>query len=78
MKRSLSIIYGPKNSLMILLFYPMISNFRLDFDKKMFVNGFTDMEVEEYLPDESWKGEFGTPVNYLPEEIKAILKHEEI
>ena len=48
--------------------------FFIDFDRKLFVNGFADVEVEEYLPEGSWKGEFGDPVNYLPEEMKAIFK----
>lgn len=48
--------------------------FFIDFDKKLFVNGFADIEVEKCLPDISWKGEQDDPVNYLSENIRKILK----
>lgn len=40
--------------------------FFIDFDSKIYVNGFYDIEVEEYLPNESWKGKFDEPMNYIP------------
>ena len=44
--------------------------FFVDFDDKIFINAFCDISVEEYLPDTSWKGEFGNPIDYLPEELR--------
>jgi len=43
--------------------------FYIDFDNKLFVNGFVDIEAEEYLPDESWNGQVDDPNNYLPDEF---------
>lgn len=40
--------------------------FFIDFDKKIFVNGFFDVSIEEYLPDNSWEGLFGYPSEYIP------------
>ncbi|MDY0903615.1 hypothetical protein [Pedobacter sp. CFBP9032] len=40
--------------------------FFIDFDSKIYVNGFYDIEVKEYLPNESWKGKFDEPMNYIP------------
>lgn len=48
--------------------------FFVDFDTKTFINGFFDIEVEEYLPDQHWKGEAGNPVNYFPGELKRIIE----
>jgi hypothetical protein len=46
-------------------------NFFIDFDKKEYVNGFYDIELEDYLPDESWKGKFDEPLTYLPRHLQA-------
>lgn len=44
--------------------------FYIDFDNKEYVNGFPDIEVEEYLPDETWKGIFDwNPAKYLPDNL---------
>jgi hypothetical protein len=51
--------------------------FYIDFDCKVFTNGFFDIEVENYLPDQTWKGEAvepGEPVNYLPQVLKKIIE----
>jgi len=44
--------------------------FFIDFDSKTFVNYFDDIEVEEYLPNEQWVGEFNDPMKYLPIELQ--------
>ncbi|MDR1339814.1 MAG: hypothetical protein LBK58_07170 [Prevotellaceae bacterium] len=46
-------------------------NFFIDFDKKEYINGFYDIELEDYLPDESWKGKFDEPLKYLPLHLRA-------
>jgi len=44
--------------------------FFIDFDKKEYVNGFPDIDVEEYLPDETWKGKFDwNPQKYIPDNL---------
>ncbi|MEO6721332.1 MAG: hypothetical protein ABIN67_13255 [Ferruginibacter sp.] len=44
--------------------------FFIDFDKKEYVNGFPDIDVEEYLPDEAWKGKFDwDPEKYIPDKL---------
>ncbi|MCF6405528.1 hypothetical protein L3C95_21710 [Chitinophaga filiformis] len=40
--------------------------FFIDFDAKLFVSWFNDIEVETYLPDNSWKGLFDDPNKYIP------------
>jgi hypothetical protein len=47
--------------------------FFVDFDSKTFINFFDDIEIEEYLPDEDWVGQFGNPLNHLPEELKSYF-----
>jgi hypothetical protein len=48
--------------------------FYIDFDNKIFVSAFPDIEVEEYLPEDGWVGKFDNPVNYLPDDLIAIVK----
>jgi hypothetical protein len=48
--------------------------FFIDFDNKIFINGFFDIGVEEYLPDLTWKGEAGEPINYLPSEWRRFVE----
>lgn len=49
-------------------------NFFVDFDKKMFINGYSDnVAVEEYLPDESWRGQIDNSINYLPDNIRRLF-----
>jgi hypothetical protein len=47
--------------------------FFVDFDVNLLISRFNDVEVEEYLPDERWKGMFGNPTDYLPDEIREIF-----
>ncbi len=47
-------------------------NFFIDFDKKEFINGFHDIEVEDYLPNETWVGRFDEPKKYLPSELQKL------
>lgn len=47
--------------------------FFVDFDSKVFISYFDDIDIEEYLPDESWSGKFDNPLNYIPEEIMVKL-----
>ncbi len=51
-------------------------NFLIDFDKKQFINGFPDIELEEYLPNEEWKGIFDAPLNYLPSDLQKFWDSE--
>lgn len=48
--------------------------FYIDLDKKIFISGFVDIEVEDYLPDPNWSGELGFPGEYVPIEIKSIFE----
>lgn len=48
--------------------------FYVDLDKKIFISGFVDIEVEDYLPDSSWSGELGFPGEYVPVEIKSVFE----
>jgi hypothetical protein len=48
--------------------------FYIDLDKKMFISGFVDIEVEDYLPDSNWSGELGFPSEYAPIEIKSVFE----
>lgn len=45
--------------------------FFIDFDKKIFISAFDDIEAETYLPDKSWNGKYGNPMEYIP---KIILQ----
>jgi hypothetical protein len=47
--------------------------FYIDFDKKIFVNGYREnIEIETYLPDNTWKGFLGEPIEYIPNELKLF------
>ncbi len=46
--------------------------FYVDFDSKIFISHFDDIDIEEYLPDDNWVGKFDDPVNYLPQDL--VLK----
>ncbi len=47
----------------------------IDFDERLFINGFFDnVEPEEYLPDDHWKGKLGYPIEYLPENLKQVFE----
>jgi len=37
----------------------------IDFDTKLFVSSFNEIELENYLPDESWKGLYTDPNKYI-------------
>ena len=41
--------------------------FLIDFDNKLFVNAFPEIELEKYLPDNKWIGEFNDPKSNLPQ-----------
>jgi hypothetical protein len=41
--------------------------FFIDFDSKIFVSHFDDIEIEEYLPQDEWHGIFEYPINRIPE-----------
>jgi hypothetical protein len=45
--------------------------FFVDFDSKIFISYFHDIDVEEYLPDNQWIGKFEDPINYLPKNLIA-------
>jgi hypothetical protein len=47
--------------------------FYIDFDKKLFVSAFNEIEVEEYLPSIDWKGIFVNPFEFMPNELKLIF-----
>lgn len=42
--------------------------FFIDFDKKEYISAF-DIEVETYLPDKTWMGKYGNPMEYIPKRI---------
>jgi uncharacterized protein YpiB (UPF0302 family) len=44
--------------------------FYIDFDNNEYINGFYDIELENYLPDNTWKGKFDEPLKYLPKELQ--------
>lgn len=50
--------------------------FFIDFDKKKFINGFYDLDVENYLPDHTWSDEFGNPTDYIPNEFKLYFMQQ--
>ncbi len=40
--------------------------FYIDFDDKLFVSSFNEIEVEDYLPHSTWRGKYDSPIKYLP------------
>ena len=42
--------------------------FFIDFDSKIFISYFDDIDIEEYIPN-LWTGKFEDPINYLPENL---------
>jgi hypothetical protein len=45
-------------------------NFYIDFNKKEYINGFCDIELENYLPDNTWKGKYDVPIKHLPKKLQ--------
>jgi hypothetical protein len=45
----------------------------IDFDQQLFVSAFPEVEIENYLPDNTWNGLFDSPISFLPEEITRQL-----
>ncbi|MFN6559704.1 MAG: hypothetical protein RMY28_007840 [Nostoc sp. ChiSLP01] len=43
----------------------------VDFDKKTYVNGFSEITLHQYVPT-GWTGYEGNPLNYVPENIRAF------
>lgn len=48
--------------------------FFIDFDRKEYISAFCDIEIEPYLPDETWTGKFESPTDYLPKNIVDQIK----
>lgn len=46
----------------------------VDFEKKLFINSFNYIELENYLPNTDWIGRYENPVDYLPVSLKFELK----
>jgi hypothetical protein len=46
--------------------------FFIDFDIKLFVSSFDDIEVEEYVPN-NWQGKYADPMVYLPIQCKMLI-----
>jgi hypothetical protein len=49
----------------------LVPLFLIDFDNRLFVNGYGESRLEDYIPS-GWKGIFDNPINYLPEPIRQI------
>lgn len=47
--------------------------FFIDFDLKIYISAFVEVEAEEYLPDENWVGQIGTPWDFLPDRFKFFF-----
>lgn len=43
--------------------------FFIDFDEKEYISAFEYIEVETYLPDETWIGKYENPTDYIPKDI---------
>lgn len=47
--------------------------FFIDLDNKNYISYFYDIEVETYLPDDTWMGIYDDPMKYLPDTITMIF-----
>jgi hypothetical protein len=45
----------------------------IDFDNKAYINGYSETPLQNYIPSH-WTGYEGAPLDYVPDEIKAIWK----
>jgi len=52
------------------IYYSRLSFF-ISFDNNIYINGFYDLELEDYLP-EKWTGKFDEPIKYLPIELQKL------
>jgi hypothetical protein len=43
----------------------------VDFDRRLFVNGYYDLAIEAYVPP-GWQAVFDDPLQYLPEPLRTI------
>lgn len=46
--------------------------FFIDFDVKLFISSFNDIEVEEYVPN-NWQGKHGDPMVFLPHQCRNLI-----
>jgi hypothetical protein len=46
----------------------------IDFDNKVYVNGYSETPLQEYIPAH-WTGYEGSPLDYVPDSIKSIWKN---
>ena len=49
----------------------------IDFDERLFVNGYYDRSIEEYVPP-GWRGIFDDPLRYVPSEICSVWQTQEV
>lgn len=47
--------------------------FFIDLDNKNYISYFYDIEVETYLPDDTWVGIYDDPMKYLPDDVTRIF-----
>jgi hypothetical protein len=47
--------------------------FFVDFDSKLYVENFCEIDLESYLPDSSWEYMLDYPVNFLPKELSSSI-----
>ena len=45
----------------------------VDFDDRLYVNGFAEISLQDYLPP-GWRGVEGSPLAYMPAEIRRIWR----
>lgn len=45
----------------------------VDFDARLYVNGFSEIPLHEYVPT-GWKGVEGDPLEYIPDRFRSIWK----
>ena len=47
----------------------------IDFDKKRYINGFSEISLEDYVPS-GWNAYEGDPMKYLPENLRTLWLSE--
>ncbi|MDY7013860.1 MAG: hypothetical protein SVX43_09745 [Cyanobacteriota bacterium] len=45
----------------------------IDYDKKIYVNGFREIDIHNYVPD-NWYGFEGDPLDFVPSEVQDLWK----
>ena len=52
----------------------LVLQFYIDFDSNIYTHCFADISLEDYLPDNSWKGSYSNPIFDLTDDLMGVFR----